>query len=119
MRLLLLLSFFLIGCATSPLTQPNLFIFELGDTGSMEPALSVGDTIYLDRSFPYDKLKKGDVIAYYDPKWEINYGLLHRIHVLSNNEPEYIIKGDNNRSIDPFNLTRENYNGKVIRVDFE
>jgi len=84
----------------------------------MEPALSGGDTIYLDRNYPYEDLKVGDVIAYYDVEWGISYGLLHRILVESK-ETEFIVKGDNNRSADPFNLTKDNYNGKVIRVDFK
>lgn len=90
------------------------------DTGSMEPALSGGDIIYLDKSYPYDNLKVGDTIGYYDLNWGVDFGLLHRIHVLSKNEPkEFIIKGDNNKSVDPFNLTIHNYVGKVIGVDFE
>jgi signal peptidase I len=117
MRYLFLL-LLLTGCA-SKVAQNDIFVFKLGDTGSMEPALSVDDTIYLDRDFPYEKLKKGDVVAYFDPKWGTNYGLLHRIHELSNNKPEYIIKGDNLQSVDPFNLTKQNYQGKVIRVDYE
>ena len=121
MRSLLILCIILTSCATvQEPTKSNLFIFELSDSGSMEPALSGGDTIYLDRDFSYDKLKEGDVIAYYDAEWGIDYGLLHRIHVLSKNEPvEWIVTGDANKSVDPFNLTEENYHGKVIRVDFE
>lgn len=119
MKWLLLICLLLASCVTPQAPTNDLFIFSLGDTGSMEPALSVGDIVYLDRGFPYDQLEVGDVIAYYDPKWGIDYGLLHRVHVLSKNEPkEWIIKGDANRNVDPFNLTEKNYHGKVVRVDF-
>lgn len=122
--LLLFFLLFITACKhateTYEANTQKIFYFKLGDSGSMRPALSVGDAIYIDISFPYDKLKVGDIIAYYDPQWGISYGLLHRIHALSKNDPkEWIVKGDNNISVDPFNLTEHNYDGKVIRVDFE
>ena len=119
--LLTFLFFFIVGCKSNDVrVSSDLFIFKLGDSGSMRPSLSANDIIYLDRNYPYYKLKKGDIIAYYDPECNISYGLLHRIHELSTNDPkEWIIKGDNNPSVDPFNLTEKNYNGKLIRVDFE
>lgn len=123
MRILLIsLLIFLVGCQTTEKIEyekDNIFVFNLSNSGSMEPALSGGDVIYLNKDFPYDQLKEGDTIAFYDSEWGIKHGLLHRIHVLSKNEPkEWIIKGDNNISVDPYNLTEDNYVGKVIRVDF-
>lgn len=121
--LFILILIFIVGCKSNDVYKPenvDLFVFELCNSGSMRPALSVNDTVYIDRNFPYHDLKKGDIIAFYDPKWEINYGLLHRIHALSRDDPrEWIMKGDNNHSIDKFNLTESNYQGKVIRVDLD
>jgi signal peptidase I len=119
--LLILLLIAALGCKSNYNKNSNdIFIFKLGDSGSMRQALSANDTIYLDRNYPYHELKEGDIIAYYDPDWNISHGLLHRVYRLSKNDPkEWIIKGDNNKHIDPTHLTEHNYNGKVIRVDFE
>lgn len=108
----------LTGCATKEEFNKNIFFYELPDTGSMEPALSGGDIIYLDRSFEYKDLKTGDVVAYYDDKYGVNNGILHRI-IRSSPPKEWVVKGDNNENIDRYNLNEESYYGKLIRVDFK
>jgi len=117
MRILFII-LLLTGCATKEKSPKNIFFYELPDTGSMEPALSGGDIIYLDRSFEYEDLKVGDVVAYYEPKYGIINGILHRI-VRSSSPKEWVVKGDNNKNIDRYNLNEESYYGKLIRVDFK
>ena len=117
MRILFLI-LILTGCSTKEESHKNIYFYELPDTGSMEPALSGGDIIYLDYSFDYKDPKVGDVVAYYDNKYGLSNGILHRI--VKNSPPkEWVIKGDNNPSIYKYNLNEESYYGKLISVDFK
>jgi len=114
----LLLILVLAGCSSTKKASNKIFSYKLPDTGSMEPALSGGDIIYLDYSFPYEYLKTGDIVAYYDDRYGMINGILHRI--VKNSPPkEWVVKGDNNPSIDRYNLNEESYYGKLIRVDFK
>ena len=103
----------------------------LPDTGSMEPCLSVGDVAYVNELYPYVDLKVGDIIVY-SPKLLLEYydagitkykALIHRIEaideVLPNGDKTYKIKGDNNPRRDKFRLTKENFSGRVFKVEFD
>jgi signal peptidase I len=109
---------------------PDTYSFIVPDTHSMEPALSAGDKVYIDRRADYDDLIIGDVIVY-SPK-ELRklrdegkttaHSLIHRIeHYLLNDETgvTFTIKGDNNPRRDKFRMTRDNYIGKMVKVEFD
>jgi signal peptidase I len=114
MRYLLLL-LFLTGCTTS---DHRYFIFDLPDTGSMEPAFSGGDLMFLDTKFPYEDLKIGDVVAYSDERYNMGRGIIHRIVGKAPNN-QWIMKGDNNPTKDRYLLRKDTYDGKLTRVDFK
>ena len=117
MRVLFLI-LLLAGCATKDQSLRSIFFYEIPNTGSMEPALSGGDIVYIDSSFEYEDLKIGDVVAYRDDKYGMSNGILHRI-VKSSPPKEWVVKGDNNQDVDRYNLNEQNYYGKLIRVDFK
>lgn len=113
--LLLLLLLFLAGCATS---DRRYFTFDLPGTGSMEPAFSGGDLMFLDTNFPYEDLKLDDVVAYYDKRYNMSRGVIHRIIGKAPNN-QWIMKGDNNVTKDKYFLRKDTYTGKLTRVDFK
>ena len=67
-------------------------------SGSMEPSISTGDSVLIEKIDKYDKLKIGDILVYrYDKKV-----IVHRITEINNEEGNYTFKtkGDNNKQED-------------------
>lgn len=65
---------------------------------SMEPTFQAGDLIILTAR---PKHKVGDIVAYLDPQMKAN--IIHRI--IKYEDGHYVLKGDNNSWVDPFNPT--------------
>lgn len=79
-------------------------------SGSMEPAIKVGEICVVNRSFEFYALKEGDVIVF-------SYGNLMACHrIVSIDGKAYVTKGDANSNPDVFLVTKENYYGKVVAV---
>lgn len=78
-------------------------------SGSMEPALKVGNICIVDKKTDFSKLKVGEVVVFY-------YGneskACHRI--VEKREDGFITKGDANLAPDVFLLTQKNYYGRVV-----
>ena len=80
-------------------------------TGSMEPTINVGDLVIVKES----SYAINDIISYKDG----NSVVTHRIIDYStqdNGEIFYTTKGDNNNAEDEFPVSKENVDGKVIKV---
>ena len=112
-----------LGCNTLKQSQIEIYSdwdFVLSDSGSMKPSLSAGDVVYINKKFPYERLKVDDVVAFYDHDRKFN--VLHRIIALSfikDNKKCWILKGDNNDKTDTVYLTELNYLGKLVKVEFD
>ncbi|MDG6907924.1 MAG: signal peptidase I [Nitrososphaerota archaeon] len=85
----------------------------------MSPALDYGSVVVLYK-VPFNTLQKGNIIAFNDPRGN-PVTIVHRIvEVLSNcstGSPFLVTKGDNNETnptVDPWNMTRQYYVGKVL-----
>lgn len=87
------------------------FYFLAVGSGSMEPKIQVGDLVLVEKTKDYDKLKIGDVLVY---KKE-NKVILHRIVKIDDSSGKYIYntKGDNNKSIDSWDIQEKDVIGKV------
>lgn len=74
-------------------------------SGSMEPNISMGDLILVEKTDEYDKLKINDVLVYK----KNNVVVLHRIVKIKNEDGKYIIKtkGDNNKIVDNWEIREE------------
>ena len=72
-------------------------------SGSMEPKLSKGDVVIIDKKF--NKCNKGDIIAYYYEKKII----IHRVYKIIKTDNEYFIytKGDANNNYDNYKITND------------
>ena len=90
-------------------------------SGSMEPAFYRGDIVMVQKAdffgiheFNVDDIQKGDVVVY-DAKW-FNQPVIHRVIdiVNINGTTMYLIKGDNNKSPDPYYVTKEQIESKVV-----
>lgn len=78
-------------------------------SGSMEPNISKGDVVIVDKDF--DDVRVGDVLAYrYESKM-----IVHRIYRVINNDNEYFIytKGDFNGDYDKYKVTEDMFVGIV------
>lgn len=77
-------------------------------SGSMEPALEVGDICIVDKRADFSGLKVGEMVVFY-------YGndnkACHRI--VEKSGSGFITKGDANENPDVFLLTKDNYYGRV------
>lgn len=85
---------------------------------SMEPTIHNGSTFKLNESFPYSKLKTGDIVCYYSPRCVFTGTdfICHRIKAIG--EPgQFIMMGDNNKFFDQQELKENNYMGKVISIE--
>ena len=76
-------------------------------TGSMEPKINVGDIVIIKKK-SYDDVSVDDVIEYKVS----NYTVIHR--VIEKREKNLITKGDNNNSIDPKPINKDQVNGIVV-----
>ena len=92
-------------------------------SGSMEPAFYRGDIVMVEKTnflgiqeFNVNDIQKGDVVVY-DAKW-FNQPVIHRVIdiVNVNGTTMYLIKGDNNKSPDPYYVTKEQIESKVVTI---
>ena len=92
-------------------------------SGSMEPAFYRGDIVLVEKAdffgiheFNVNDIQKGDVVVY-DAKW-FNQPVIHRVIdiVGINGTTMYLIKGDNNKSPDPYYVTKEQIQSKVVTL---
>jgi signal peptidase I len=85
------------------------------ETGSMEPALNIGDAVIIDKKYDKENLKEGDIIAYLDNKGDL---IIHRI-MKKNYDGTYITKGDFNNVADPLYVNKEQIQGKIrLKIPF-
>lgn len=78
-------------------------------SGSMEPKISKGDVVVVDKEFT--NLKIGDILAYkYNGKV-----VVHRVYKIINTKEEYFIytKGDANNDYDKYKITKDMFIGIV------
>ena len=90
-------------------------------SGSMEPAFYRGDIVLIEKAdffgiheFNVDDVEVGDVVVY-DAKW-FNQPVIHRIINITdiNGTTMYMIKGDTNNAPDPYYVTKEQIQSKVV-----
>ena len=90
-------------------------------SGSMEPAFYRGDIVMVEKTnflgiqeFNVNDIQKGDVVVY-DAKW-FNQPVIHRVIdiVEINGSTMYMIKGDNNKSPDPYYVSPSQIQSKVV-----
>ena len=90
-------------------------------SGSMQPAFYRGDIVLIEKAdffgiheFNVDDVEVGDVVVY-DAKW-FNQPVIHRIINITdiNGTTMYMIKGDNNNAPDPYYVTKEQIQSKVV-----
>lgn len=80
------------------------------ETGSMTPAIRIGDGVLINKLCDRDKLKEGNVIAYINDE---NIVVVHRIYKINKDET-FITKGDYNNSADARYVSKEQVVGKVL-----
>ena len=92
-------------------------------SGSMEPAFYRGDLVLVEKSnllgiheFDPKDVQVGDVVVY-DAAW-FNQPVIHRIINITeiNGTTMYVIKGDNNKSPDPYYVSAEQIHDKVVTI---
>lgn len=92
-------------------------------SGSMEPAFYRGDIVAIQKAdffgiheFNSSDIKVGDVVVY-DAAW-YSQPVIHRVINITeiNGTTMYLIKGDNNDSPDPYYVTADQIQEKVITV---
>ncbi len=90
-------------------------------SGSMEPAFYRGDIVLIEKAdffgiheFNVDDVEVGDVVVY-DAKW-FNQPVIHRVINITdiNGTTMYMIKGDNNNAPDPYYVTKNQIQSKVV-----
>ena len=90
-------------------------------SGSMEPAFYRGDIVLVEKAdffgiheFNPDDVQVGDVVVY-DAKW-FDQPVIHRVIRIAeiNGTTMYVIKGDNNKSPDPYYVTSDQIKEKVV-----
>ena len=77
-------------------------------SGSMSGTLEIGDLCFISKRYPYEKIKKGDIIVYQLPKQKV----IHR--VINQSEEGLTTKGDANANPDTKKTTQSNYYGKYV-----
>ena len=94
----------------SPLIHGQKFLQVVGP--SMQPTIRVGATVSYEQ-VPFSQLKVDDIIVFKRPG--DNALIIARItHILAEGLE---VKGDNNPSPYPYNITATEYVGKIIRID--
>lgn len=91
-------------CLFIALVQPIQFSVLIGE--SMEPTIEGGDIIVYTQ---YSEISEGDIIVFNNPN-DVTVG--HR--VIEVRDDGYIAQGDNNDDPDPYLITEEHVEGKVI-----
>ena len=101
------------------------------NSGSMEPALKLGDILVIDKDVnpadieaaPKDAPIPGDIIAYHHPRYgkDTNHIIVHRAvekYQLENGTWYFYTRGDANFGNDPWSPFRQDYIiGKVVDVN--
>lgn len=107
--IVLLLAVFTIGSNTSLLGGYKSFMVL---SGSMEPAILIGDIIITHRQ---DQYIKNDTVTFYGEESRV---VTHRIVSVSQekNQTKFITKGDANRSEDDASIYQDAIIGKVIFI---
>ena len=91
-------------------------------SGSMEPVFYRGDIVAVEKTnllgiqeFNPKDVQVGDIVVY-DAKW-FNQPVIHRIIAIKeiNGKTVYEIKGDNNNRSDPYYVTADQIQAKVIK----
>ena len=91
---------------------------------SMLPTFKYG-TVLQEYFVPYDQIKEGDVVAYHNPLFQSNvltwrnstaHRAVKKVEKIVNGKKEiwWVMKGDNNSSLDPGYMTPHNYEGLVL-----
>ena len=89
--------------------------------GSMEPAFYRGDIVMVEKAdflgiheFDPSNVKIGDVVVY-DAAW-YDQPVIHRVINITNinGTTMYVIKGDNNDHVDPYYVTADQIQEKVV-----
>lgn len=80
------------------------------ETGSMTPAIKVGDAVLVNKLYNIENLKEGDVIAYINDE---NIVVIHRIYKINADET-FITKGDYNNGVDSKYVSKEQIQGKIM-----
>lgn len=80
------------------------------ETGSMTPAIKVGDAVLVNKLHNVDNLKEGDIIAYLNDE---NIVVIHRIYKVNSDET-FITKGDYNNAVDTKYVSKEQVQGKIM-----
>ncbi|MEM3073744.1 MAG: signal peptidase I [Nitrososphaerales archaeon] len=84
-------------------------------SGSMIPALNVGDIIIVKDKDTFQSLKVGDIIVFHSPSGDGRV-IVHRIYSMASDQYGVAIytKGDNNYAPDSWVVRESHYIGKVI-----
>lgn len=90
------------------------FSYSYVPTPSMEPVIKQGDSVIF-KDASYSSLKVGDIIVYKSATGETKgLYILHRI--VDSSADGFIMKGDNNTSVDPEVVTSDMYMGKYVKT---
>lgn len=79
-------------------------------SGSMEPKLRVGSLCIIERKYPIEKIKVGDIIAF---SLDENTWVTHRVVQIST-EGDFLTKGDANETVDLGWVSKNQYKGKTV-----
>ena len=94
--------------------EPNIRIFDIADTNSMDGLLDIGHNVIATDNFDFSKLIVGDIVVY-----QIYTTLIvHRIVEIKEDNAGrvYRCKGDNNATIDPYYIRDVNIRFLVLAV---
>lgn len=108
---------FLIG--TVSIAATVLFLvpafFRLAPTvvmsGSMEPEISVGSVVYIEKDIPPEDIGEQDIISYRRGE---KISVLHRVVGVNRKNRTFCTKGDANQSADPGTVEYSQYEGKAV-----
>jgi signal peptidase I len=93
------------------LSGRDVIVAAVAPTGSMRPFFHDNALLLLEAA-PYDELKLGDVVTYYDSELKIN--VVHRL--VERRGDKFWSRGDHNPSMDKIYVTRENYRRRLVGV---
>lgn len=79
-------------------------------SGSMEPRLRVGSLCIIEKKYPIEKIKVGDIIAF---SLDEDTWVTHRVVQISE-DGNFLTKGDANETVDPGWVSKNQYEGKTI-----
>lgn len=79
-------------------------------SGSMEPQIHVGSVCYINKNIESSEVITGDVIAFSIDETTV----VHRIHAVNEETGNFIMKGDNNESVDLGEVSQDMIIGKAM-----